>query len=53
MTWFRKRISAEMLSEINDYIIGRKVIGETEKKDRPTNRQRKAVAKRKMKTKGH
>ena len=22
LTWFRKRISAEMLSEINDYIIG-------------------------------
>jgi len=26
LTWFRKRISPEMLSEINDYIIGRKVI---------------------------
>jgi transposase, IS5 family len=35
LTWFRKRISAEMLSEINDYIIGRKVINETEKKDPP------------------
>jgi len=35
LTWFRKRISAEMLSEINDYVIGRKVIGETEKKDPP------------------
>jgi hypothetical protein len=35
LTWFRKRISPEMLSEINDYIIGRKVIEETEKKDPP------------------
>lgn len=35
LTWFRKRISGEMLSEINDYIIGRKVIDETEKKDPP------------------
>lgn len=33
LTWFRKRISPEMLSEINDYIIGRKVI--EEKKDDP------------------
>lgn len=36
LTWFRKRISAEMLSEINDYIIGRKVI-EEKKKDPPDN----------------
>lgn len=34
LTWFRKRISPEMLSEINDYIIGRKVI-EEKKKDPP------------------
>lgn len=34
LTWFRKRISPEMLSEINDYIIGRKVI-EERKKDPP------------------
>lgn len=34
LTWFRKRISLEMLSEINDYIIGRKVI-EEKKKDPP------------------
>ena len=33
LTWFRKRISPEMLSEINDYIIGRKVI--EEKKQEP------------------
>jgi len=33
LTWFRKRISPEMLSEINDYIIGRKTI--EEKKDDP------------------
>ena len=31
LTWFRKRISPEMLSEINDYIIGRKVIEEKKK----------------------
>lgn len=35
LTLFRKRITPEMLSEINDYIIGRKVIGEMEKKDPP------------------
>ena len=28
LTWFRKRISADMLAEINDYVIGRKVIEE-------------------------
>jgi hypothetical protein len=31
LTWFRKRISPEMLAEINDYIIGRKVIEEKKK----------------------
>jgi hypothetical protein len=35
LTWFRKRISVEMLSEINDYIIGRKAIDETDKNDPP------------------
>ena len=34
LTWFRKRISPEMLSEINDYIIGRKTI-EDKKNDPP------------------
>ena len=34
LTWFRKRISPEMLSEINDYIIGRKTI-EGKKNDPP------------------
>ncbi len=37
LTWFRKRISAEMLSEINDYIIGRKAIDETDKNDPPND----------------
>ena len=37
LTWFRKRISPEMLSEINDYIIGRKVIEEDKQKDPPDN----------------
>jgi transposase, IS5 family len=37
LTWFRKRISTEMLSEINDYIIGRKYAEEDEENDPPND----------------
>jgi hypothetical protein len=30
MTWFRERITPEMLSEVNDYVIGRRKIEQEE-----------------------
>lgn len=33
LTWFRKRITADTLAQINDYIIGRKIIEHSKSKD--------------------
>ena len=35
MTWFRERVTTEMMAEVNDYIIGRKRIEKEEEKNPP------------------